>query len=81
MLCGRGVDAVHLRDEGQRLLRRQTVEERQVLGDDADAPFDRDRIGQRIDAEDRMVPAVGRSSPVRHLIVVDLPAPFGPRKP
>ena len=28
-----------------------------------------------------MGPAVGRSKPVRHLIVVDLPAPFGPRKP
>ncbi len=28
-----------------------------------------------------MVPAVGLSKPVRHLIVVDLPAPFGPRNP
>jgi hypothetical protein len=28
-----------------------------------------------------IVPAVGRRSPVRHLMVVDLPAPFGPRKP
>ena len=28
----------------------------------------------------RIEPAVGRSSPVRHLIVVDLPAPFGPEE-
>ena len=29
----------------------------------------------------RIVPDVGFSSPVRHLIVVDFPAPFGPRNP
>ena len=29
----------------------------------------------------RIDPELGRSRPVRHLIVVDLPAPFGPRKP
>ena len=74
-------DAVHLRDEGQRFLRGQSIEERQILGDHADPPLDRDRIGQRIGAEDRAsMPAVGRSRPVRHLIVVDLPAPFGPEE-
>ena len=29
----------------------------------------------------RIVPELGRSRPVRHLMVVDLPAPFGPRNP
>jgi hypothetical protein len=29
----------------------------------------------------RIDPELGRSKPVRHLIVVDLPAPFGPRNP
>ena len=47
-----GVDAVHVGDEGQRLARRQPIEQREILGHDADAPLHRDGIGQRIDAED-----------------------------
>ena len=73
---------MHLADEGQRLGAAQAVEQRQILGHDADLPLDGDRIA-RADRgrESGSVPAVGRSSPVRHLIVVDLPAPLGPRKP
>ena len=35
----------------------------------------------RLDNLMRIVPALGASRPVNILMVVDLPAPFGPRKP
>ena len=78
---GRRVNPVHLGDEGQRLLRGQAIEERQVLGDDADAALDRDRIRERIETEDRHRAGGRAQQSGRHLMVVDLPAPFGPRNP
>ena len=81
VLRRRAVDPVHLRHEHQRLLRGQPIEQREILGDDADAALDGDRIGERIDAEDaHRAAARACSRPVRHLIVVDLPAPFGPEE-
>ena len=42
---------MHVGDEGQRLTRGQTIEQREILGDDADAPLHRDGFGQGIEAE------------------------------
>ena len=50
---------MHLRDEAQRFGGRQPIEQRQVLGDDADAPLDLDGIGDRIDPEDADVAGGG----------------------
>ena len=53
------------RDEAQRLGRGQPIEEREILGHDADAALDLDRVGDRVDAEDadgrRRWGAAGRS--------------------
>ena len=74
--------AMHLGDETQRFRGRQPIEQREVLGDDADAPLDLDRDRRRGSMPRmRISPPEGRSRPVRHLIVVDLPAPLGPRNP
>jgi hypothetical protein len=42
---------VDLRHEVERLARRQSIEERQILGDHANAALDGDGIRERIDAE------------------------------
>ena len=55
--------------------------ERRVLEDQAD-PRRGPRSGRGdVDAGDLATPEVGRISVHRMLIVVDFPAPFGPRKP
>ena len=54
-----GRHAVHLRDEAQRFRGGQPIEEREILGHDADAPLDLDGIGGRIDAENADVAGRG----------------------
>ena len=56
--------AVHLADEAERFGGGQPIEEREILGHDADAPLDLDRIGQRVDAEDAHL-AGGRAEQAR----------------
>ena len=68
--------------QAQVVLRAQVGVERGVLEDQADvAPDGRAFAGRRRSRRRGAVPAVGVSSVHSMLIVVDLPAPFGPRKP
>ena len=49
---GVAIEGVDLCDERQGFFRRQAIEEREILGYDADLALDRHRIGKRIDAQD-----------------------------
>ena len=59
------VEAVHLRPTKSSVsARRQAIEERQILGHDADPPLDRDRIGRADPGRgSRIEPPTGRSRP------------------
>ena len=48
-----------LADETERFRRGQAIEQREILGDDADAPFDLDGIDQRIETENAHLAAGG----------------------
>ena len=72
--------AVDLRDEAQRFRGGQPVEQREILGHDADAPLDLDRIGERIDAEDAHLAAEGRSRPGEALDRRGLAGAVGPEE-
>ena len=52
-----------------------------LLADDADRLPDRQRVGPHVVAGDDRGPRVATESVVRMRTVVDLPAPFGPRRP
>ena len=60
----------------------EAAEEREALGDYADLAFDFEAaLAAKSMPRIWMLPAVGASRPVSILMVVDLPAPLGPRKP
>ena len=75
----RPAKAVEAPAERHELARREVRVDVRVLRQEADAAHRLGR-GDRL-AEERRAPAVGAMSPVSILIVVVLPAPFGPRKP
>ena len=56
-------------------------EQRHAFGNDADLAFNFNRMRGEIDAENFDASGAGASRPVSILMVVDLPAPLGPRKP
>ena len=74
--------AVELAVEAQVLLGREVGVERRVLEDEADVAAHGRALAHDVEAGDASPrPSVGLASVQRILIVVDLPAPFGPRKP
>ena len=80
--AARAGQAAHVGDEGQELPRRHFAIARRAFGQVADDTLggDRDRRPRR--ARRRCaLPEVGARKPAIIFIVVDLPAPFGPRKP
>ena len=76
------VEAVHAADEAEILAGGQAAEQRHAFGNDADLALQLSRVPRQVLRRGcRMVPEVGASRPVSILMVVDLPAPLGPRKP
>ncbi len=75
------VEAVHAADEVEVLGRGEAAEEGEAFGDDADLALELDGVAVRSWPRIWMLPEVGASRPVSILMVVDLPAPLGPRKP
>ena len=67
--------------EPEVLLGRQVGVQRGVLEDQADVAANVVLLGARVVAGHLRVPEVALASVQRILIVVVLPAPFGPRKP
>ena len=68
--------------EAQVLLGRQVHVERLVLEDETDVPPHVESIALHVDVRPRVaVPSVGSTSVQSILMVVDFPAPLGPRKP
>ncbi len=78
---GGGVEAVHAADEAQILGCGEAAEEGEAFGDDADLTADVGGVGGGIESEDIYAAGGGCERPVSILMVVDLPAPLGPRKP
>ena len=74
-------DPVHARLQAHVLAGREELVERRLLEGDADRVADLGALLDDVVAGDLAVPAVGGSSVVSMWTVVDLPAPFGPRKP
>jgi hypothetical protein len=79
-ICDLG-DPVQLGVEPQVLLRGQVIIERRVLEHQPDPPANGERIPRDVEPATRALPELGRSSVHKIEIIVDLPAPFGPRKP
>lgn len=77
----RAGDAIQLGVEAQVLLGRQVVVEGGVLEDPADAPADLGPAVTTSKPATRAVPPAGRTRVHSIEMVVDLPAPLGPRKP
>ena len=68
-------------EEFQIFLDAEIAIEREFLRHIADALAHALRVVAHVDAGDQRRPALGRNRPHRMRMMVDLPAPFGPRKP
>ena len=79
---GGAVQPVHAADEFQKLGARQAVEQQRLVGHQADAPLDVQFVA-RAGGMPSSLDGAGRwgTRPVSMRMVVDLPAPLGPRKP
>ena len=72
-------DAVHLLQDGERVLQRQVPPQRGALAEHHADPLGQlEPMPRRIDAGHPDRAADGTRIPVSILIVVDFPAPFGP---
>ena len=81
-LRGFAIETIHSADEIQIFGASEALKQSHAFGNDADLAFHRDRIGGKIHSkEPNCGPTSEPTSPVSILIVVDFPAPFGPRKP
>ena len=65
-LGGVGVDAPQPGDEGEIFERRELVVDHRLVRDPRHHPLGRDRIGERIDAEDRNRAGIGPQQPDHH---------------
>ena len=80
-LLARRVAAAHPDQQVDRLAPGKVGPQGDVTRNIGKASMDLHRIGPRIEPEDPAAPPSTRSSPSRARIVVDFPAPLGPRKP
>jgi len=74
---------IHAPDEREVFARGEVVEEPEISGTTPTRRFTSSaRFGSPMSSPRmRIAPLVGASKPVSILMVVDFPAPFGPRKP
>ena len=75
------IQRMDLADEVERLGRTQPLEQRKIFRNHSTLRFTPTGSTTGSSPSIAMRPLEGRRRPVRHLIVVDLPAPFGPRNP
>src|SRR6185437_10023874 len=79
--CGLAVEPVHASRKIQILGAGEPSKKRETFGHNSNCRLTSTGFSDRSTFRIRIVPADGANSPVSILIIVDLPAPFGPRKP